>query len=216
MSLSQPLRNLYENDMTTNSSSSTTYNQSQQQERHQKINDSFIFSSSAKSTQSISPKPILLSSYEQDGLLSPFRKTQLNYLYDENININEYFPISNNHNYNTFSQSYTFNNHAIREWWLNLIDIRSDYFPICTGEWSFNYTNKNLWKNRNKMSFLLPKPVEDLIAKHNENLSKALDHRGVVSQSEDDRNPSSGKYVCMYAYNLPSFLFYSNIISFNS
>ncbi|CAH8832566.1 unnamed protein product [Trichobilharzia szidati] len=189
MSLSQPLRNLYGNDTTTNSNS-TTDNHRQKQEHHQKIDDSFIFTSSAKSTQCISPKPILLSSYEQDGLLSPFRKTQLNYLYDENININEYFPISSN-NYNTFSQSYTFNNHTIREWWLDLIDVRSDYFPICTGEWSFNYSNKHLWQNRNRMSFVLPKPVEDFIAKHDENLSKALDHRGVVSHSEDDRNPST-------------------------
>ncbi|CAH8444812.1 unnamed protein product [Heterobilharzia americana] len=189
-SLSQPLRNLFRSDV--NDPASNT--QSQSTLHYQRNNDNFISDCSDNGIESDSNKFVTCSQYEQDGLLSPFRKTQLNYLYKKEINFSEYIPTSSSHN-SKIIHSYGFDDCTIRKWWSDLLDQRYDYFSICTGEWSVNSSSRSQWKNRNrsKKSVILPKPVEDFIAKHDENASKALDNGDTSFLSEQHKNSSNSK-----------------------
>ncbi|KAK4472838.1 hypothetical protein MN116_004052 [Schistosoma mekongi] len=177
MSLSQPLRNLFEPCIvlsSTTDSSLDTQNQCTHCDQ--------TAAESINTTKATTYRCLILSNYERDGLLSPFRNTQLDFLYKNDIDVDNYIPKSDN-------------DCSMREWWLYLINQRSDYFSICIGEWSVNSSSKSQWKNRNrsKQPLILPKPVEEFIAKHDENLSKTLDPGNELTHDEQDKNSSPTK-----------------------
>uniref|UniRef100_A0A3Q0KRX4 TFIIB-type domain-containing protein n=2 Tax=Schistosoma mansoni TaxID=6183 RepID=A0A3Q0KRX4_SCHMA len=193
LSLSQPLRNLFEPYQVNCLTESTVSTQSHCTHRHQMVIDDLTSDSSTNGKKNTFYKCLIPSDYEQDGLLSPFLNTQLNFLYNKGINVNDYIPNAFN-DHQTSTDSYGFNDCTIREWWLDLINQRSDYFSICIGEWSSNSSSKSQWKNRHrsKQPLILPKPVEEFIAKHDESLSKALghDHDELVHAKQNDKDDS--------------------------
>ncbi|XP_018647773.1 hypothetical protein Smp_164890 [Schistosoma mansoni] len=193
LSLSQPLRNLFEPYQVNCLTESTVSTQSHCTHRHQMVIDDLTSDSSTNGKKNTFYKCLIPSDYEQDGLLSPFLNTQLDFLYNKGINVNDYIPNAFN-DHQTSTDSYGFNDCTIREWWLDLINQRSDYFSICIGEWSSNSSSKSQWKNRHrsKQPLILPKPVEEFIAKHDESLSKALghDHDELVHAKQNDKDDS--------------------------
>lgn len=170
---------------------STLTTQNQCTHHQQMVVGNFTSDSSTNSKKTTTYKSLLLSDCEQDGLLSPFLNTQLNFLYNEDINVDDYIPNSFN-DHQTLTDSCGFNECTIREWWSDLIKQRSDYYSICIGEWSSNSSSKSQWKNRNrsKQPLILPKPVEEFIAKHDESLSRALGHDELVHAKQKDKDNS--------------------------
>ncbi|CAH8437116.1 unnamed protein product [Schistosoma curassoni] len=189
--LSQPLRNLFEPCQVVDLTGSTLTTQNQCTHHQQMVVGNFTSDSSTNSKKTTTYKSLLLSDCEQDGLLSPFLNTQLNFLYNEDINVDDYIPNSFN-DHQTLTDSCGFNECTIREWWSDLIKQRSDYYSICIGEWSSNSSSKSQWKNRNrsKQPLILPKPVEEFIAKHDESLSRALGHDELVHAKQKDKDNS--------------------------
>lgn len=131
---------------------------------------------------------LLNTKFEKDGLSSSFIDAQLNFLYDdENTQILTDILSNRSNSITCDEEQYD----LLKTWWLDLLQRKMDYYAICTGEWSVlhNYFRK-IAKNRHRATkaFILPKPVENLIYSHNQNLANEFSSLIKDETHENDEN----------------------------
>ncbi|KAA3674075.1 uncharacterized protein DEA37_0002545 [Paragonimus westermani] len=114
------------------------------------------------------PKTFQITRAVHDGLISLFRKTQLDFLLDPHVNTDQLESEAAT----TPAMECT---SMLTQWWHQLVDRRSDYQLICTGCWSNESIEKASSTHLARSSRTsLPEPVEQLIRTHDQILSEAF------------------------------------------